>query len=594
VQQLITRQCEALSPAEQQLLRVASVAGRTFTAAEVAGVVGHALEDVEAVYDTLATREYFIAGEGMAHWPDGTVTGQYAFRHALYQRVLYEQVGPARRVRLHRQLGARKEAGYGDQTGHIAAELAEHFTQGRDASRAARYHGQAGETAWQRSAYRAVIEHCQAGLTLLAHVPDTPARQRQELALRMLLAGAFAATQGFSAADLVQNLFCAQGLCQTLHDDATLVSVVVALGRFYDLQGDRDTIAQHTDEKLRLLDRVQETALALPLHTHLGTSYLFRGQHAPAQAHHAKALALYDPQQHRELVRRFSLDPAVVAWVFSGASLWLAGWPDRARVHLLHGLHLAREVRHPYSLCMALSCASRVHLWCGALEEAERLAAEEVQLACEQGITGLSVQGRMQQACIHVQRGEPAVGLLPLIDGLAQYRGLGAPEALPSHLCFVADAYRQLGRVEEGIVTIAEAIHLTETLANVWWAAEVYRLKGELLVAATLQAASPRRAGRRPSSAGRDSSGVASPQTPVAQRLAEAEDCLHHACAIAHQQGAKSLELRAAMSLGRLWQWQGKHREAYELLAPIYGWFTEGFDTADLQEAKALLEAPGG
>ena len=591
LQQLITRQCEALSQEEHQLLRAASVAGMTFTAAEVAGVVGHALEDVEAVYDTLASREHFIAAEGMTEWPDGTVTGQYGFRHALYQQVLYEQVGQARRVRLHRQLGARKEAGYGDQTRTIAGELVVHFTQGRDASRAALYHGQAGENAFHRSAYREAIDHCQEGLALLAQVPDTPARQRQELALRMIFAGAVSVTQGFSAAALVQNLSCAQVLCQALNDDATLVSVLVALGRFYDLRADRDTIEQQTDEKLRLLGRVQEPTLALQLHTHLGTSYLFRGMHKQAQAHHAQALELYDPQQHRELALRFSADPAVVAGVLSSWSLWLAGWPDRARVRLQHGLNRARELGHPYSLCLACVRAAEVHLWCGALAEVERLVEEGGSLAREHGVALFSVQGGILQAYVRVQRGESEAGLSLLTEGLSQYRGLGAPDALPSHLCFVADAYRQLGRVEEGLATVAEAVRLTETHADVWWAAEVYRLQGELLLMPTGQATTSRRLGHSQSRAGRDMSAGTSSQSPVSRTQAEAEERLHQALGIARQQEAKSLELRAVMSLSRLWHAQGKKTQAQQLLAEVYGWFTEGFDTTDLREARALLAA---
>jgi hypothetical protein len=157
------------------------------------------LEEVEVVYDTLVAQEHFLVGEGMARWPDGTVTGQYSFRHALYQWVLYEQVGQARRMRLHRRLGEQKVAAYGDQAGKIAGELAVHFAQGGDASQAALYHGQ-------------------AGLALLAQEPDTPARQRQELVLRMLFAGVVSATQGFNAAELLENLSRAQDLCLALHD----------------------------------------------------------------------------------------------------------------------------------------------------------------------------------------------------------------------------------------------------------------------------------------------------------------------------------------------------------------------------------------
>jgi hypothetical protein len=190
------------------------------------------------------------------------------------------------------------------------------------------------------------------------------------------------------------------------------------------------------------------------------------------------------------------MDPAVVAGVIAGCSLWLAGWPDRARARLRQGLNLARERGHLYSLCMALVCAARLYLWCGALEEAERLIEEGVSLAHVHGVVALRVQGSIHQGCICVQRGEPEAGLSLLTEGIPQYRGMGVLYALPSQLCFVADAYRQLGRVEEGLATVAEAVRLTETYANVWWAAEVYRLKGEMLLTAAGQSTTNHSTGR--------------------------------------------------------------------------------------------------
>jgi predicted ATPase len=242
--------------------------------------------------------------------------------------------------------------------------------------------------------------------------------------------------------------------------------------------------------------------------------------------------------------------------------------------------------------------AAEVHLWCGALAEVERLVEEGGSLAREHGVALFSVQGGILQAYVRVQRGESEAGLSLLTEGVAQYRGLGAPSALPSHLFFVADVYRQLGRVEEGLATVAEAVRLTETHADVWWAAEVYRLQGELLLMPTGQASSPpvakkattgRREGHSQSRAGRDTSAVASSQYPVSRTSAEAEECLHQALGIARQQEARSLELRAVMSLSRLWHAQGKKTQAQQLLAEVYGWFTEGFDTTDLREARALL-----
>ena len=583
LQQLITRQIEALRPDERQLLGIASVAGQTFTAAEVARVGGGVLEDIEAVCDTLVAQERFIVGEGSAEWPDGTLTGQYRFLHALYQEVFYEQIGPARRRRVHGQLGACKEAGYGDRVAEIAGQLAAHFTQGRDAGRAARYHGQAAENAFHRSAYHEALGHCREGLALLEQVVDTPARQRQELTLRMTLATTLTATQGFGAAELGQTYTRARALCHALQDDPMLVSVLVGLGRYHDLRMDRDAVAQITDDELRLLDRVHDPILALQLHTHLGTSSLLRGVHEHTQAHHGRVLALYNPQWHQELVLRFSVDPAVVAEVISGCSLWMMGWPDQARTRLQHGLTRARELGHPYSRCLACIRAAEVYLWCGALADVERLVDEGRRLARAYGVALFRVHGGILQAYVHVRRSPSDAGLARLADGVAQYRGLGASSALPSHLCYVADAYRQMGRLDEGLATMADAVRLTETAANVCWAAEVYRLQGEILLATTLQAMAPR-------GAGQDTSGGASSQSSVSPPHAEAENCFHTALALARQQGAKALELRAAMSLSRLWQRQRKHAAAHELLAPICGWFTEGFDTADLQAAKTLLE----
>jgi predicted ATPase len=240
---------------------------------------------------------------------------------------------------------------------------------------------------------------------------------------------------------------------------------------------------------------------------------------------------------------------------------------------------------------MALVCAARLSLWCGALEEAERLIEEGMNLAHVHGIVALRVQGSMHLGCIRVQRGEPEAGLSLLTEGIPQYRGMGAPYALPSQLCFVADAYRQLGRVEEGLATVAEAVRLTETYANLWWAADVYRLKGEMLLTAAGQSTTRRSTGRSQSSAGRVTSASASSQYPVSHTQAEAEEWFHKALGIARQQEAKSLELRVVMSLSRLWHAQGKKVQAHQLLAEVYGWFTEGFDTTDLQEAQALLAA---
>jgi len=594
LQRLITRQIEGLKKDEQQLLRVASVAGMTFTTAEMVEVGGHTLEEVEEVYDALASTGRFIEVEGIAEWPEGTVTSRYAFRHALYRQVLYEQLGQGRRIRLHRLLGTWKEAKYGDRAVEIAGELARHFAEGRDYYRAVQYHCQAGEFTLRRSAYREAIDHCQKGLELLERWPDTPERQRQELALRMTLYPALTATRGFGAEELVDNLSRARELCQVFHDDATLVSVLVGLGRSYAMRADREATETLVDEELRLLNSIHEPTLAIQLHTQLGTSHLWRGAYGQAQEHYARVLELYDPQRHRDLVLLFGMDPAVVAHTLLGWSLWVSGWSDQARVQMQQGLSLAKGLGHPYSLSFALIDAAHLQLWCGDRNEAGRLAEKGATLAREHGITLYRVRGDILQACIHVQCGEPEVGLSMLAEGLAQYREMGALYFLPLYLCFAADAYQQLGRVDEGLATVVGALRMTETNLDVFWEAELHRRKGELLLNAERMAngkeARPKlNDERRTKRKGRESFPIHH-SAFIIQRSAEAEACCLKALAIARRQSAKSLELRAALSLSRLWQQQGKRAEAYTLLAEIYGWFTEGFDTQDLQEAKALLD----
>jgi predicted ATPase len=392
------------------------------------------------------------------------------------------------------------------------------------------------------------------------------------------------------AEELVQNLTRARELCRTLHDDAMLVSVLVGLGRFYNLRANREAIEQLTAEELGLLERVQEPTLALQLHTQLGTSYLMRGVLVRAQEHYARALQLYDPQRHRELALRFGADPTVAASVLSGWSLWLAGWPDQARSRTQQGLSWATELNYAFSLSFALYSAAQLHLWCGELEEAERLAAESLSVAREYGVERYRVVGGIIWACIQIQQKEPTAGLSLLTEGLSQFRGMGTEHSLPLFLSSMAEAYRQLGRVEEALVTIAEAVRATETYTSVYWAAEVHRLKGEL----TLKQCGVRSQDKsRQVKTGRSKPGVINPHSIIPNPEAEAEACFLQAIAIARQQEAKSLELRAVVSLSRLWHHQGKRAEARKLLAETYGWFTEGFDTADLREAKAWLDTLG-
>jgi predicted ATPase len=274
-------------------------------------------------------------------------------------------------------------------------------------------------------------------------------------------------------------------------------------------------------------------------------------------------MALYDPQQHRSHAFVYgNQDPEVYCLAHLSETLWHLGYPDQALQRSQQALTLAQVLGHPFSLATALNYAAPLHDFRrearGTQERAEALRA----LAQEQGFAYRLAQAMFKLGLAAVAQGQVAEGLAQMRQGMAASRATGAELGLPHRLGRLAEAQGEAGQPAEGLAVLAEALATAERTGDRRSDAELYRLKGELL----LQRA-------------RQGDGV------------EAEACFHQALAIARHQQAKSWELRAAMSLSRLWQRQGKRAEARQLLAEVYGWFTEGFDTAGLQEAKALLEA---
>jgi predicted ATPase len=568
LQPLLLKQVEALPTDAQQCLAVASVAGIRFTAAEVAAGLQRPIEDVEAICDGLSQQGQLIEARDVVAWPDGTVTAQYGFRHALYHNILYARLGQGQRVRLHHRLGERLEAGYRQQGHEIASMLAYHFERGRDARRTVQYHGHAAAQALQRSAYPEALLHCQQGLAGLATWPDTPERTQQELALRTSLHAVLVATQGFTSPALAQSLQRAQVLCQESEATAAFVPILTGLTRLAMMHADRQATEALMAREQDLLEELDDPAALVQLHTQLGTAHMFRGTPARALEHHEHALRLYDPDAHRALAVVFGGDPAAVALALSSWSLWLSGWPDQAWQRVEFALARSEAVGHLFSLVVVLFQAVVVRQFRGEYDAAGALTQHLIELARAQGFTLYETFGMLTQGGILVQQGEPGPGAALITTGLTQSRTTGMQLLLPFFLAFLAEAALRQGQVADGLHAVAEALQLTATNFDRFWEAELHRLQGELLLA----------------QAGTQHPGHGS-------GAADAARCFQQALDIARRQEAKSLELRAAMSLSRLWQAQGRHAEAHMLLAGVYGWFTEGFDTADLQAAQALLKA---
>jgi predicted ATPase/DNA-binding winged helix-turn-helix (wHTH) protein len=574
LQQLITRQVEALSDAEQRLLEIASVSGVSFSTAEVAAGCQEEVEAIDLRCVQLARQGQFLAEEGVEEWPDGTSTLRYGFHHALYQQAVYMRLGSGQKVRLHRRIGERREGGYRERVGEIAGELAVHFEQARDYQRAVRYQQLAAEQALRRSGLHETMHHCHHGLALLERWPATPERARQELALRRLLAPAQLAVLGVVAEELGQNLERARIVCQEVGEPEAIIPVLIGLIRFYHWRGESAACEAVAEQMRHLLERIEEPALALQLHIPLGTFELWHGAPHRALEQYERVMSLLDPDRHESLLLSFSLDPLTVALLHGSLSAWLLGRPDHARTWLQRGLARAEEVAHPPTLSYALILAAMARHFLREPDEAWRLAQRIVSMAREHSFALFTLMGEILQSCGMGQRSELQVGLPAMAAALAAYRATGSRQFMHVFLALLTESSLQAGRIPEGLQVVAEALQLTATTCERFWEAELYRLKGALLLAQEVKSQNAKGKNQK----------FQSPNP-----LSEAEACFLKALEIAGHQQAKSLELRAATSLARLWQSQGKIAEAHKLVSEVYTWFTEGFDTKDLQEAKALL-----
>jgi TOMM system kinase/cyclase fusion protein len=484
----------------------------------------------------------------------------YLFKHALIQDVAYQSLLKSTRQQFHQRIAQALEAQFAEARDIQPELLAHHYTEAGLLTQAIPYWQQGGQRAIERSAHVEAIAHLTKGLEVLNTLPDTRERLEQELRLQTTLGPELMATKGAGAPEVERTYARARELCQQVGDTPQLFPVLYGLWLFYLVRAQLQTARELGEQLLNLAERMQDSILLLEAHRALGTSLFYLGELAPARAHLEQAMALYDPQQHRSLAVRFGQDPGVVCRGFAAWALGVLGYPDQALQRSYDTRALAQELAHPFTLAYALDFAARIH----QLRREEHLTREWAEalltLSREQGFTQRLATGTILLGWALTVQGRRAEGIAQVRQGLAAFRATGAELARPYYLAMLAEAYGNVGQAEKGLTMLAEALGAVHTTEERFCEAELYRLKGELLLA------------------------------PASEHRAEAEACFRQALNVASRQGAKSWELRAGTSLSRLWQLQGKPAEARQLLAEIYRWFTEGFDTADLQEAKALLE----
>jgi predicted ATPase len=555
VQGVLSSRIDRLASKEKELLQTLAVMGREFRLSLARRMVNRAHDELDTGLAVLQ------GGEFICEQP-GSSDVEYVFKHALTQEVAYNSLLIERRKVLHEQTGQAIESIFAGNLDDHLSELAHHYRRSDNNSKAVEYLEHAGRQAAQRSAHEEAAESLSSALELLKRLPESSERDQQELSLLTTLGPVLMVSRGWMAPETESVYVRAHELSQRTG---------TALQRFYSLAGwfgialvpGRLRAARERQAQvLSFARRQQEPSFLLEAH-HLGWSTaLLLGELAAAEAHIEQGLALYDQQLHSSGAILYSAhDPVVCAHGWGGLSSWLLGHPDEARRRLAQALNTAQKLEHAPTIAYALTTAAQLNQLLRDETATRNHAEAAIAIAVKGGFPvyrawGLTLRGWALTK--HILAEDDAIGQIR--EGLASLLATGTQVCRTYDLALLADSCERAGRVEEGLISVAEAMAVVEQNAEHWFEAELNRLKGQLLL-------------RQHES-----------------NAAEARGCFELAIEIAREQGAKSLELRATMSLARLLAQQGKRDQARLRLSEIYGWFTEGFDSADLKDAKALLD----
>jgi class 3 adenylate cyclase/predicted ATPase len=486
---------------------------------------------------------------------------KYYFKHSLIQEAAYESVLRSRRQQLHLQIVRALEEKFPSIVETEPELLARHCMAANMKEKAIVYWQRAGSMAVRRSANKEAISHLTTGLELLKSLPDGAERAQQELTILATLGAALIATKGYSAPEFEGTITRARELCRQLGETPQLFPVMFKLCAYSLLRGEMKTAREIGEQMLHLAKTAQDPDLLLEASTGLGSALFYLGELVPALEHFEKINEIYDPKQHSSHAFVYGQDPGVFALAWGARVLGYLGYLKQAVTKVEQALTLAQNLAHPFSLASAWHCAAEVHRQRGEAQASLECAERELELAREQGFPLWIALAQIYRGWALARLGQFEEALATIPKGIAGYRATGAEMAVPRFLVLLADAYGQAGQVDEGLRVSAEALAIMHRDGDRdSEATELHRIRGELLLAGSTD------------------------------HQDEAEASLRRAVDIARGHQAKSPELRATMSLVRLLEKRGDRREARAMLAAIYGWFTEGFDTADLREGKALLD----
>jgi class 3 adenylate cyclase/predicted ATPase len=485
----------------------------------------------------------------------------YTFKHALIRDAAYQSLLRRTRQQHHHRIAQVLEDQFPEIRVGEPEVLAYHYTEAGINDKAVKYWIEAGRHAVARSANVEAVGQLSKALEVLQTLPDTTGRAREELAVLMTLGPALIATKGYGTPDVHHTYVRARELCQQVGDAEQLFPALRGLWNRYLMQADHQMARELGEQLLELANRLQISANIVEAHRVLGTVYWNLGELSHAHEHLAQGIALYDPLQHRSLAFIYGADSGIVCNLYEGIVLWSLGYPNQARERMDRAFTLAKELAHGNTLAFVSVFAALLHRLCGDTQGARERAEAAIILGAEQGIPQWSAGATILLGSVFAAEGQHTAAMARIHEGLVAWRAASAEVLRPLWLALSAEALMAGGDPEAGMRALDEALALVSKTGERWYESELLRLRGEMLLALSGEAHT------------------------------QAQAVFDRALEIAREQKAKSWELKIATSVSRLWQGQGRQDEAKELLAPVYRWFTEGFDTRDLQAARELLEA---
>jgi predicted ATPase len=499
------------------------------------------------------------AGEFIYEQP-ATTGVEYVFKHALTQEVAYNSMLIERRKQLHERTGRALETMFADRLDDHLSVLAHHYSHSDNIDKAIDYLGRAGQQAIERSAYPNAISSLNSAIALLQKLPDTAEHIQREVGLQLALGSAFFAARGWAAAEAGHAHTRARELCERLRDPPELFRALLGLWAVYFIRGEFRTAHELARSVLRRAEGANDPILLMFGHSSVGLTLFNMGEFVLAREQIEMAIVPYDAGSDRPATIMGLNDAGVPSLTHEAFTLWHLGYPDQALTRANQAVALAREMSHSFSLAMAENWVGRLHLARREASAAQNAAERLMAISSDRGFTFWFAAATTLRGGAMAEQGRTEDGIAQIQEGLASHRALGAQIGRPYWLCLLAKAYSETVAIDNGLTLLNEALTTANEQGGLHYEAEIHRLKGELL------------------------------QREDDSKTAEIGSCFQRAIEIARKQSAKSLELRATMSLARLLAIQGRRWEARAMLADIYNWFTEGFDTPDLKDAKALLD----